>query len=269
MTNSSKSFSIYCPCPRNQKIKIVDETLVNIAGQGNISISPSLTLKNVLHYPKLSTNLLLIHHITKDLNCLVKFIYSKCVFQDHFTRKMIGHASEKEGLYFLEAKSSEYESISLSYISEEHITNKTQIWLSHFRLSHPSFSFLKRMFPTMFGRLAIQIFHYDACEFIKHHRVSFPSRNNKCYIPLSLIHTDVWGSTRIQSISKAKWFVSVINDCTKVTWVFLMKHKSDVSTIFRVFHTMVKTQFDAKIQTVRSNNRIEYFNQCLSSYFEK
>ena len=48
-----------------------------------------------------------------------------------------------------------------------------------------------------------------------------------------------------------------------------MKHKSDVNTIFPAFHKMVKTQFDAKIQTVRSNNGREYFNQYLSSYFEK
>ena len=48
-----------------------------------------------------------------------------------------------------------------------------------------------------------------------------------------------------------------------------MKHKSDVNTIFPAFHKMVKTQFDVKIQIVRSDNGIEYFNQCLSSYFEK
>ena len=154
-------------------------------------------------------------------------------------------------------------------MSEEHTTNKTQVWLSHFRLGHPSFSLLKRMFPTMFGKLDIQSFHCDVCEFAKHHCVSFLSRNNKCSIPFSLIYIDVWGLTRIQSISRPKWFVSFIDDCKRVTWVFLMKHEFDVSTIFLVFHKMVKTQFDAKIQTVRFNNGREYFNQFLSSYFEK
>lgn len=110
---------------------------------------------------------------------------------------MIGHASEKEGFYFLEAKSDEYDSIPLSYLSEEHANNKTQVWLSHFRLGHLSFSSLKRMFPTMFGKLDIQSFHCYVCEFTKHHHVSFPSRTNKCSIPFSLIHIDVWGLTRI------------------------------------------------------------------------
>ena len=120
---------------------------------------------------------------------------------------MIGHASEKEGLHFLEAKSDKYDSIPLSYMSEEHTTNKTQVWLSHFHLGHPSFSLLKRMFPTMFGKLDIQSSHCDVCEFAKHHHVSFPLRNNKCSIPFGLIHNDVWWYTQIQSISGAKWFV--------------------------------------------------------------
>ena len=96
------------------------------------------------------------------------------------------------------------------------------------------FSSLKRMFPTIFGKLDIQSFHCDVYEFVEHHHVSFPSRNNKCSIPFSLIHTNVYEPARIQSIYGAKWFVSFSDDCTRVTWVFLMKHKSDVSTIFPV-----------------------------------
>ena len=45
------------------------------------------------------------------------FTSSKCVFQDSLMGKMIGHASEKEGLYFLEAESNKYDSIPLSYLS--------------------------------------------------------------------------------------------------------------------------------------------------------
>ena len=77
----------------------------------------------------------------------------------------------REGFYFLEAKSDEYDSIPLSYLSEEHANNKTQVWLSHFCLGHLSFSSLKRMFPTMFGKLDIQSFHCYVCEFTKHHHV--------------------------------------------------------------------------------------------------
>lgn len=163
------------------------------------------------------------------------FTSSKCVFQDCFTGRMIGHASEKEGFYFLEAKSDEYDSIPLSYLSEEHANNKTQVWLSHFRLGHLSFSSLKRMFPTMFGKLDIQSFHCYVCEFTKHHHVSFPSRTNKCSIPFSLIHTDVWGLTWIWSIYGAKWFVSFIDDAQGLHGYFLWNTNLMLALCFPFF----------------------------------
>ena len=72
-TNSSKVFSNYIPCSGNQKIKIADGTLVTVVGQGDVFLTSSLTLRNVLHVPKLSVNLLSIPQITKDLNCSVNF----------------------------------------------------------------------------------------------------------------------------------------------------------------------------------------------------
>ena len=64
MTNSSKAFSNYIPCTGNQKIKIVDGTLVTVVGSGDVFLTSSLTLRNVLHVPKLSVNLLSIPQIT-------------------------------------------------------------------------------------------------------------------------------------------------------------------------------------------------------------
>ena len=64
MTNSSLKFSTYSPCPSNKKIALVDGSLTIVAGKGEIKIHPSLVLKNVLHVPKLSTNLVSIHKLT-------------------------------------------------------------------------------------------------------------------------------------------------------------------------------------------------------------
>ena len=48
-----------------------------------------------------------------------------------------------------------------------------------------------------------------------------------------------------------------------------MKQKSEVSTIFPIFHDMLKNQFDAKVSGIRSNNGKEYFNQYLTPYLQK
>ncbi|KAI5418366.1 hypothetical protein KIW84_042851 [Lathyrus oleraceus] len=80
MTGESTLFSSYSPCAGNQKIKIVDGSFSAIAGKGSVVLSQMLTLKNVLHVPNLSCNLI------SDLN----------------SGKMIGSAKESGGLYYLE-----------------------------------------------------------------------------------------------------------------------------------------------------------------------
>ena len=79
---SSHGFVSYSPCPSNKKIAIVDGTLVTVAGRGDIVINQNLVLKNVLHVPKLSTNLVSIHKLIKYLNCMVTFSSALCKFQD-------------------------------------------------------------------------------------------------------------------------------------------------------------------------------------------
>lgn len=130
MTHSSHKFIIYDPCPSNRKISTADGSLSTVAGQGNVLINQALTLKNVLHVPNLSTNLLSIHKLTKDLNCNVIFYPSYCIFQDQGTGKMIGHAREKNGLYYLEESSGQTRTgnyLPLSYFSESSISNKDKI----------------------------------------------------------------------------------------------------------------------------------------------
>ena len=49
----------------------------------------------------------------------------------------------------------------------------------------------------------------------------------------------------------------------------MLKQKSDVSNIFPIFHTMIKTQSNVGIKRLRTDNARNYFNQYLSSYFQK
>ena len=81
-THSLQQFKNYNPCPRSRKIVIADGSLTTIALVGDVQISPTLTLKNVLHVPKLSTNRVPIQKLTRDLSCIVTFFPTYCVFQD-------------------------------------------------------------------------------------------------------------------------------------------------------------------------------------------
>ena len=60
-THSLQKFSIYSPCPSNKKIVTVDGSLATVIGQGEVRLNKFIVLKNVLHVPKFSTNLVSIH----------------------------------------------------------------------------------------------------------------------------------------------------------------------------------------------------------------
>ncbi|KAJ9701255.1 hypothetical protein PVL29_006553 [Vitis rotundifolia] len=124
------------------------------------------------------------------------------------------------------------------------------------------------MFPHLFQGLDIFEFHCETCELAKHTRVSFPISNKRSSHHFHLIHSDIWGPLTIPNVFGARWFVSLNDDCTRVTWIFLLKQKSDVSIVIPNFHSMVQNQFGVKIKSFRTDNARDYFNQTLSPYFQ-
>ena len=81
--------------------------------------------------------------------------------------------------------------------------------------------------------------------------------------PFSIIHSDVWGSNRINSLSNKRWFITFTDDHTRLCWVYLLKEKSEVGQIVKKFIKLVHTQFNSIIQVFRTDNGTEYFNTVL------
>lgn len=74
----------------------------------------------------------------------------------------------------------------------------------------------------------------------KHVRHTYSPLLYKASHIFHLINSDVWGLSRVKNISGARWFVTFIDGYTRITWVFLMKEKIEVGSIFRQFHQMIQ-----------------------------
>lgn len=74
----------------------------------------------------------------------------------------------------------------------------------------------------------------------KSHRVPYPVSFKKCEKPFMIIHSDVWGPSPITVSSGIRWFVIFVDDCTRMTWLYLIKNKSEVFAVFRSFHNLIK-----------------------------
>ena len=80
MTHSTHQFHNYNPCPSIRKITTTNGSLTTIVGVGDIHISSTLTFRKVFHVPKISTNLVSIQKVTKDMGCNVIFYHAHYVF---------------------------------------------------------------------------------------------------------------------------------------------------------------------------------------------
>ena len=80
-----------------------------------------------------------------------------------------------------------------------------------------------------------------------------------------LVHSDVWGPFHT-SIDGFKYFVTFIDDFSRVTWVYLLKTKHDVFVCFKDFHLLALNQFSAHVKILRSDNGTEYMSKDMSNY---
>ena len=55
-----------------------------------------------------------------------------------------------------------------------------------------------------------------------------------------------------------KYFLTIVDDATRATWLFLMKSKSKVKPLFHSFYTMIATQFGLTIKAIRIDNAKEF-----------
>ena len=72
-----------------------------------------------------------------------------------------------------------------------------------------------------------------------------------------LIHCDVWGPFHTPTYHGKRFFLSLVDDHSRFTWVYLMTHKSEAPTIIKRFFALVETQFHKVIKTFGFDNAKE------------
>lgn len=131
----------------------------------------------------------------------------------------------------------------------------------HRRLAHPSELVFSKIIPALSKRAH----DCETCHFSKSSRLPFNSSLSKTTKSFELVHSDVWGPFSI-SIDGFRYFVTFIDDFSKVTWVYLLKSKSEVFNYFKDFHIMISNQFFAHIKIFRTDNGTEYTSHNMTNY---
>jgi transposase InsO family protein len=108
------------------------------------------------------------------------------------------------------------------------------------------------------------------CLKAKQTRKSF-SRNesHKKETLLELIHTDICGPMRVNSIGGSRYFITFIDDKSGWCEIYFIKKKSEAASAFFKYKAMVENQLGKRIKCLRSDNGSEYLCKEFESYLEK
>ena len=82
---------------------------------------------------------------------------------------------------------------------------------------------------------------------------------------LGLVHSDICGPMRIASCGGAIYFLTFIDDFSRMIFIYFLKNKSEVYSAFQNFIAMVERQTSKKLKVLRSDNGREYLgtNFCI------
>ena len=114
----------------------------------------------------------------------------------------------------------------------------------------------------------------QVCSIMKKKRMSFKriigSRDST---PMSTLHTDTKGAMKTPGLygteSNFKYWMDVVDDCTSMTWIYLLKSKTEVPEKLIDLITLIETQHNIKVKCVRSDGGTEFVNQTINKFYKK
>lgn len=210
---SIDSFDDYHDVHRAE-VNLPTGSCIEVKHIGSIDLSSGLKLKNVLHIPSFRFNIISVRRLLQDDCHKLMFFSGQCVIQDTHGRK-IGIAKEENGLYIL------MQSIQSAVHNNRAIhCNNGDLW--HQRLGH--FPFNKLHLLDDIGVSNTKVTACDICHLAKHKRSPFPLSITSSKACFELLHMDIWGPFSIPTLQGEQYFLTLVDDYSRFTWLHLIKN---------------------------------------------
>ena len=225
-------------------------------------------LSNVLHVPTITKNLISVGQIVEK-GLQVRFTQRGCFVENpRKGLKIVAKGERKGRLFTMDINNVDTHKMCFTHNND----NVAEIDLWHKRIGHVNFQKLKSMQANeiVYGlpKFKDKSLHYvcEACQFGKQARLPFKRDRYMSSYVLQLVHSDVWGPTRETSHGGNRYYVSFIDDYSRMTWVYVTKNKWDVFYYFKIFKSQVEKEVNAQIKILRSDGGGEYFSNEFSNF---
>ena len=177
----------------------------------------------MLYISSFAFNLISISKLVSTTPYQITFTDNVCFIHDARTKMKIGSVDVRGGLYQLIPHHFKSHFIYSTIIHPKCDVIPIDLW--HFHLGHLSNTRLHTM-QQLYPCLTInKDFTCTTCHYAKQRKLSFSSSHSTASRPFSLLHMDIWGPYSIPSIHGHRFFLTIVDDNTRFTWIFLMINK--------------------------------------------
>lgn len=276
MTASMSELLNVRKAPENFTIKFPTGAITLITHIGDITLDNGLRMLNVLHVPGFNHNLFSIHKLAKDNDCDVTFHPEACVVIDSKSRKVRAIGKMVNGLYYLmKAGENQVDNMAKCLLAtnsnsrqerEGSESNNYSIWLH--RLGHTPGAKLQ-LIPKLRDQLKDQKLICVTCPTAKLTKLPFEKSESRAATKFELVHIDTWGPYKVCTREKYRYFLTLVDDFSRVTWVYLLQTKSEYLTTMISFYNYVKCHFNVGIKCVRSDNALDFADKSCREFYTK
>ncbi|GJT99357.1 retrovirus-related pol polyprotein from transposon TNT 1-94 [Tanacetum coccineum] len=88
-----------------------------------------------------------------------------------------------------------------------------------------------------------------------------PKAEDSIQEKLYLLHMDLYGPMRIQSINGRKYISVIVDDYSRLTWVKFLQSKDEVQEFMIKFPKMIQVRLNATVRNIKIDNGTEFVNQ--------
>ncbi|KAJ9542402.1 hypothetical protein OSB04_028908 [Centaurea solstitialis] len=247
-------------------VKVGNNELAPVVGQGDI-VCKDITIKNVAHVVGLNHNLFSIGKFC-DRDLEVNFKKRRCVVRTEEGRELLV-GSRRTNLYTIRLQH-QLQSSTSCLITKSSL-RQAVLW--HKRLSHLNFRYIDKIVKhQLVSGIPMIKFEQEemcpGCEKGKMKRASHPPKPEQgSKSPLSLLHMDLCGPMKFQSLASKKYILVIVDDFSRYTWTKFLKTKDETSSLIINFIKVVQVQLKLPVQTVRTDNGTEFKNNVLKAFY--